>query len=61
VKRIHIGSGGAGILVDPDGSRAFVGCSPDNYVAVVDLKKMEMIGRIDVGGTPDGLAWAIQP
>lgn len=61
VKRIHIGSGGAGILVDPDGSRAFVGCSPDNYVAVVDLKKMEMIGRIDVGGTPDGLAWAINP
>ena len=61
VKRIHIGSGGAGILVDPDGSRAFVGCSPDNYVAVVDLKKMKMIGRIDVGGTPDGLAWAIQP
>ena len=61
IKRIHIGSGGAGILVDPDGSRAFVGCSPDNYVAVVDLKKMEMVGRIDVGGTPDGLAWANKP
>jgi YVTN family beta-propeller protein len=61
IKQIKIGSGGAGILVDPDGSRAFVGCSPDNYVAVVDLKKMEMIGRIDVGGTPDGLAWATKP
>ena len=61
VKRINIGSGAAGIVVDPDGSRAFLGCSPDNYVAVVDLKQMEMIGRIDVGGTPDGLAWAIKP
>ena len=61
IKRIHIGSGAAGIVVDPDGSRAFVGCSPDNYVAVVDLKKMEMIGQIDVGGTPDGVAWAVKP
>lgn len=61
VKRIHIGKGAAGILVDPDGSRAFIGCSPDNYVAVVDLNKMEMTGRIDVGGTPDGLAWAVRP
>lgn len=61
VKRIHIGSGAAGIIVDPDGSKAFVGCSPDNYVAVVDLKKMEMVGQIDVGGTPDGVAWAVIP
>lgn len=61
VKRIHIGSGAAGIIVDPDGTRAFVGCSPDNYVAVVDLKKMEMVAQINVGGTPDGLAWTVIP
>ncbi|MEO8415357.1 MAG: cytochrome D1 domain-containing protein [Ginsengibacter sp.] len=58
VKRIPIGHGGAGILIDPDGSRAFVGCTPDNYVAVIDLKKLEMTGHINVGGGPDGLAWA---
>ncbi|MBS1978833.1 MAG: YncE family protein [Bacteroidetes bacterium] len=60
VKRIPIGRGAAGILVDPDGGRAFLGCTPDNYVAVVDLKKLEMIGKIDVGDAPDGLAWAVK-
>ena len=60
VKRLNIGHGGAGILVDDDGSRAFIGCTPDNYVAVVDLKKLEVIGKIDVGKGPDGLEWAVR-
>ena len=58
IKKINIGHGGAGILVEPNGSRAFVGCTPDNYVAVIDLKTLEMINHIDVGAGPDGLAWA---
>lgn len=58
VKRMKMGRGSAGILMDPNGSRAFVACSADNYIAVIDLKTLEVIGRIDVGGTPDGLAWA---
>ncbi|HTZ60913.1 MAG TPA: YncE family protein [Acidobacteriaceae bacterium] len=57
-KRVPIGHGAAGILVDPDGTRAFVSCGPDNYVAVVDLKTFQVTGHIDVGGEPDGLAWA---
>jgi YVTN family beta-propeller protein len=61
LKRINIGHGGAGILMDPDGSRAFVGCTPDNYVAVIDLKTLEVITHLDVGGGPDGLAWAVRP
>jgi DNA-binding beta-propeller fold protein YncE len=60
LKRISLGRGGAGIEVDPDGSRAFVGCTADNYVAVVDLKKLEVAGHIDVGPGPDGLAWAVR-
>jgi len=60
-KRVPIGHGAAGILMEPDGSRAFIACSPDNYVAVVDLKTFEVKGHIDVGGEPDGLAWAIRP
>jgi YVTN family beta-propeller protein len=60
-KRVHIGHGAAGILMDRGGARAFVACSPDNYVAVLDLKTFEVTGHIDVGGEPDGLAWAIQP
>ena len=60
IKKINLGHGGAGILVEPGGARAFVGCTPDNYVAVVDLKTLEVTNHIDVGGGPDGLAWAIR-
>jgi DNA-binding beta-propeller fold protein YncE len=59
-KRLKIGHGAAGILMDPDGSRAFVACSADGYIAVVNLKTLEVIHQFDVGGVPDGLAWAIQ-
>ena len=59
MKKVNIGHGAAGILMDPDGSRAFIGCTPDNYVAIIDLKKLEVVGHIDVGGGPDGLAWAV--
>ena len=59
-KRVKIGHGAAGILIDPDMNRAFVSCGPDNYVAVLDLKTLEVIGHIDVGGEPDGLAWAVR-
>lgn len=59
-KRVKIGHGAAGILIQPDGARAFVSCGPDNYVAVIDLKTLEVVGHIDAGGEPDGLAWASQ-
>jgi YVTN family beta-propeller protein len=58
VKRIKLGRGAAGILMQPDGARVYVACSPDNYVAVIDLKTMEVVGRIEPGTEPDGLAWA---
>jgi len=60
-KRVKIGHGAAGILMDRDGNRAFISCGPDNYVAVLDLKTLEVTAHIDVGGEPDGLAWAIRP
>ncbi len=59
-KRVPIGHGAAGILIDPLEERAFVACSPDNYVAVVNLKTFEVANHIDVGGEPDGLAWAVR-
>jgi len=60
LKRLNISHGAAGILMDTDGSRAFIGCTPDNYVAVIDLKTLEVSGHIEMGG-PDGLAWAVRP
>ncbi len=58
VKRIALGHGAAGIVMQPDGSRAFVACTPDNYVQVIDLHSLDVVGRIEAGGAPDGLAWA---
>ena len=60
IKTIKTGHGAAGILMDDDGSRAFIGCTGDNYVVVIDLKTLEVTGHIDVRGA-DGLAWAVRP
>jgi YVTN family beta-propeller protein len=58
IKRIPIEQRGAsGIQVQPDGKRAFVACPRDHYVAVVDLARLEAVGKIDAGREPDGLAW----
>ena len=59
-KRVKIGRGAAGIQMQPDGSRAFVACTPDDYVAIVDLNKLEVSGHIDAGKQPDGLAWVVR-
>ncbi len=58
VKRIDLGGGAAGILMAPDGSRAYVAVSGGDKVAVVDLKTLEVVGQISAGKQPDGLAWA---
>ena len=59
-KRVPLGHGAAGILMDPVGHRAFVACTPDNSIAVVDLNSPQVTGHVEVGG-PDGLAWAVRP
>jgi DNA-binding beta-propeller fold protein YncE len=61
VKRIAVGRGAAGIQMQPDGARAFVACSPYGYVAVIVLHSLEVVGRIEAGHDPDGLAWATRP
>ena len=60
IKRLNTGHGAAGILIDDDGLRAFIGCTGDNYVAVIDLKALAVTGRIAINGA-DGLAWAVRP
>jgi YVTN family beta-propeller protein len=57
-KRLKVGQGPEGTLVQPDGARAFVALSRDNAVAVIDLKTLEVTGKIPTGNGPDGLAWA---
>lgn len=58
VKHLSLGGGAAGILMAPDGSRAYVAVSTRDKVVVVDLKTLEVTGEILPGKQPDGLAWA---
>ena len=57
MKRVNLGRSVAGILVTPDGARAYVAATPDNYVAVVNLKTLQPAGRISTGDGPDGMDW----
>jgi YVTN family beta-propeller protein len=57
VKQLNLGGGAAGILIVPDGSRAYVAVSGKDKVAVVDLKSLEVTGYASMGKQPDGLAW----
>jgi YVTN family beta-propeller protein len=60
LKRLNIGRGAAGIQMQPDGALAYVACTPDDYVAVIDLKSLQVAGHIDAGRQPDGLAWVVR-
>lgn len=60
VKRLKIGRGAAGIQMKPDGSVAYVACTPDDNVAIVDLKSLQVTGRLDAGRQPDGMGWAVR-
>jgi YVTN family beta-propeller protein len=60
MKRLKVGTGAAGIQVEPGGARAYVSSTPDDYVSVIDLKSLQVTGHIQAGKHPDGLAWAVQ-
>jgi YVTN family beta-propeller protein len=58
LRRLELGGGAAGILLDPGAPRAFVAVSGGNKVVVIDLARLELAGQIAPLGQPDGLAWA---
>ena len=60
IKSLDLGGGSGGILVVPDGSKAYVAVSQKNKVVAIDLKELKVIGEIPTGKNPDGLAWAQQ-
>jgi DNA-binding beta-propeller fold protein YncE len=57
VKKIPVGHGAAGIEMQPDGSKAYIACTPDSHVVVVDLKTLTATGHFDAGKNPDGMIW----
>jgi YVTN family beta-propeller protein len=59
VKRLTGVHGSGGIQMQPDGARAYVACGRDGYVAVIDLRTLELVGKVQIA-SPDGLAWAVR-
>jgi YVTN family beta-propeller protein len=57
IKTFDLGGGASGIVIVPDGSRAYVAVSGKDKVAVVDLNSLGVTGYISTGKQPDGLAW----
>jgi YVTN family beta-propeller protein len=57
LKRIRVGRGLAGILVTPDSGTAYAAATGDNNVGIIDLKRLELAGRLETGVGPDGMAW----
>ena len=60
IKRLTDVHASGGLEMQPDGSRAYAACGREGDVAVIDLERLEVVGHIDAGGGPDGLAWAVQ-
>jgi hypothetical protein len=46
------------ILMDVADNRLFISCTSDNHVSIIDLGSLEVSGRLEIGGRPDGLAFA---
>ena len=57
VKRMVVGKSPEGILMEPSGARAYVAVNGDHFIAVVDLKTLEVVSKIQSGNGPDGMAW----
>ncbi len=58
VHRIPLGRGAAGILMQPDGTRAYV--ASGTGVSAIDLTALAVVGHVDTGRGPDGLGWAVR-
>ena len=56
-RKIQLGRMVEGILMQPDGARAYVAVNGENYVAVIDMKSLTVAGRFETGKGPDGMAW----
>lgn len=52
------GEGPQGVALTDDRSTLFLSLSQSGQVAVIDLETLEIVRRIDVGPTPDGVGWS---
>jgi DNA-binding beta-propeller fold protein YncE len=51
------GAGPQGITITPDGRYAFLSLSQQASVAIIDVARREIVGRLNAGQTPDGIVY----
>jgi DNA-binding beta-propeller fold protein YncE len=56
-KKMALGKMPEGILMDPNGQRAYIAVAGDNHIAILDLKSLSVVGKLETGRGPDGMAW----
>src|SRR5262249_13950586 len=57
VKTISVGGSPGGVVVAPDGRRAFVACAASNEMQVIDTSTWAVTAKVPVGQGPDGIAY----
>ena len=60
IKRLKLGKTPEGILLEPGGARAYLAVAGENRVDILDLKSLEIEGKLETGAGPDGMAWAVR-
>src|SRR6185503_7370429 len=58
VKRIKLESAPLGIVFSADGKTAFVSVGEADFILKINLERGEVLGKIDTGKAPDGIAVA---
>jgi YVTN family beta-propeller protein len=58
VKRISMDGLPLGIQMAPDGRHAYIARAQAGRVDAIDLEKLEVVGSVETGNGPDGLAYA---
>ncbi len=61
LKRLRLGNQPIGILITPEQDRAFVTSMSSNEAHVIDLRRLEIIGRFEPGKGCDSMAWWVPP
>jgi YVTN family beta-propeller protein len=59
VKRLPMDGTPIGIQMAPDGKRVYIARAQAGKVEAIDLDKLEVVGSVETGKGPDGLAYAI--
>lgn len=57
-RQLKLGYYPLNMIITNDGKYAYISCGLSDRIEIIDLNKMEIIGKIETGPLPHGLAFA---